>query len=59
MISVILLTHNYANYLSECLDSILDNDRSLVGEIIIINDFSTDNTDEIVSEYKSKHIKSG
>ena len=39
MISVILLTHNYANYLSECLDSILENDISLIGEVIIINDY--------------------
>lgn len=57
MISVVLLTHNYANYLSDCLDSILNNKLSLIGEIIIINDFSTDNTDEIVSKYKFKHKK--
>ena len=51
MISVILLTHNYANFLSDCLDSINKNDTSLIGEIIIINDNSSDNTDEIVSQY--------
>lgn len=57
MISVILLTHNYANYLSECLDSILENDISLIGEVIIINDYSTDNTDEILSHYIKKNKK--
>ncbi len=57
MISVILLTHNYANFLSDCLDSINKNDTSLIGEIIIINDNSSDNTDEIVSQYKSQNSK--
>ena len=57
MISVILLTHNYANYLSECLDSILKNDISLIGEIIIINDYSTDNTDQVVSKYQTQSSK--
>jgi len=57
MISVILLTHNYANYLSECLDSILNNDNSLIGEIIVINDHSIDNTDEIVFSYLKKNKK--
>lgn len=57
MISVILLTHNYANFLSDCLDSINKNDSSLIGEIIIINDNSSDNTDEIVSLYKSQNTK--
>jgi len=57
MISVILLTHNYANFLSDCLDSINKNDNSLIGEIIIINDNSSDNTDEIVSQYKSQNSK--
>ena len=53
MISVILLTHNYAKYLPECLDSIMKNKSPLVGEIIIINDNSKDNTDQIVNEYES------
>ena len=54
MISVILLAHNYGKYLSECLDSIISNDNSLIGEIIIINDQSVDNTKEIVDVYKTK-----
>ena len=57
MISVILLTHNYAKYLPECLDSVLNNLDTLVGEIIIINDKSTDNTREIVQNYKKKSLK--
>ena len=57
MISVILLAHNYGKYLSECLDSIISNDNSLIGEIIIINDQSVDNTKEIVDVYKKKMIK--
>ena len=57
MISVILLAHNYGKYLSECLDSIISNDNSLIGEIIIINDQSVDNTKEIVDVYKKKNNK--
>ena len=57
MISVILLTHNYANFLSDCLDSINKNDTSLIGEIIIINDNSSDNTDEIVSQYMETSLR--
>ena len=33
------------------------NDTSLIGEVIIINDNSSDNTDEIVSQYKSQNSK--
>lgn len=57
MISVILLTHNYAKYLPKCLNSIMKNDNSLIGEIIIINDNSTDNTDEIISKYQLTNSK--
>ena len=51
MISVVLLAHNYGKYLSDCLNSIINNNLSLIGEIIIINDKSTDNTKEIVEKY--------
>ena len=51
MISVVLLAHNYGKYLSDCLNSIINNNLSLIGERIIINDKSTDNTKEIVEKY--------
>ena len=40
MISVILIAHNYEKYIENCLNSILSNNNSFVGEIIIVNDSS-------------------
>ena len=57
MISVLLLSHNYGKYLPDCLNSIINNNNSLIGEIIIINDKSTDNTKEIVKKYMLSNSK--
>ena len=46
MISVVLITHNYGKYIENCLESILKNNNSFVGEIIIVNDSSEDNSEE-------------
>tara|TARA_B100001093_G_C26818689_1_gene1010897 strand:- start:233 stop:901 length:669 start_codon:yes stop_codon:yes gene_type:complete len=51
MISVILITHNYEKYIENCLNSILSNNNSFVGEIIIVNDSSEDNSEQIINKY--------
>lgn len=53
LVSVIIPTYNYAQYIGDALNSILsqDYDQSLI-EVIVIDDGSTDNTEEVVSQYK-------
>ena len=57
-ISVIIPVYNVGKYLSECLDSVINQTFSDT-EIICINDGSTDNSAEILEEYtkKDKRIK--
>tara|TARA_X000000950_G_scaffold288092_1_gene403256 strand:+ start:4454 stop:5122 length:669 start_codon:yes stop_codon:yes gene_type:complete len=51
MISIILITHNYGVFIDDCLNSILANNQSLIGEILIIDDSSNDDTFEKVKNY--------
>lgn len=53
-ISVIIPAYNAQKYLQECLDSILN--QTLDGiQIIINNDGSTDNTQQIIDQYAEKY----
>ena len=52
----IIPVYNYAQYLPQCIDSILRQDGSDY-EIIIIDDGSIDNTSEVVSKIKEQHPK--
>lgn len=53
LISVVIPVYNVEKYLSECLDSIINQTFSEI-EIICINDGSTDKSLEILEEYKKK-----
>ncbi|MCJ7689722.1 MAG: glycosyltransferase [Clostridiaceae bacterium] len=52
-VSIIIPVYNVQEYLSECLDSVI-NQTIKNKEIIIVNDGSTDNCTEILAEYKIK-----
>lgn len=52
-VSVLMLTYERANVLSEAVDSIL-NQTYKDFELVIVNDGSTDNTDEVVENYAKK-----
>ena len=60
MVSVIITCYNYGRYLAGCMESVLGQTYRDI-EIIIVNDGSTDNTDEIVKKYitdpKVRYIK--
>lgn len=57
-VSIILPVYNAANYLSRCLDSILNQTFFLTDlEILLINNNSTDNSPEIIQQYCQKYPK--
>lgn len=49
-VSVIIATYNTASYIGECLESIVSQTLQQI-EVIIIDDGSTDNTQEILKKY--------
>ncbi len=53
-ISVIVPAYNAGPYISECLESLLNQTFKDI-EIIVVNDGSTDNTADVLSEYSQKH----
>lgn len=56
LISIVLPVYNGSSYLEECIKSILG--QSLKNfEFIIINDGSTDDTDEIIQKYLKKDLR--
>jgi glycosyltransferase EpsJ len=52
-VSIIIPVYNVQEYLFECLDSVI-NQTIKNKEIIIVNDGSTDNCNQILTEYKMK-----
>ena len=55
LVSIVLCTYNGEKYLEEQLNSIINQTYKNL-EIIISDDCSTDNTDEIVSKYDDDRI---
>ena len=49
MLSILICTYNHANFLERCLNSALGK-----GEIIVVNDASTDNTLEVLSKFSNQ-----
>ena len=52
LISVIVPAFNIEIYLSECLDSIINQTYSMI-EIVVVDDGSIDNTGKIAEEYQA------
>ena len=55
-ISIIVPAYNAEKYIGKCLDSLINQTKKEL-EFIIVNDGSTDNTEDIVKSYKDKRIK--
>lgn len=55
-LSIIVPVYNVADYLSKCLDSLLAQDLPQDEyEIVVVNDGSTDNSNEIAQQYAEKY----
>lgn len=55
-VSVIIPVYNVENYLRKCLDSLVNQTLKDI-EIIVVNDGTTDNSQEIINEYVKKYPK--
>lgn len=51
--SIIVTTYNYEKFLRFCIDSCLQQTKELTYEVIVVNDGSADNTEEILKSYNS------
>ena len=57
LVSVIIPAYNAGRFLSETLKNVLDQDYSEI-EVLVVNDGSTDNTDEMINNYlHDKRVK--
>ena len=54
-VSIMLITFNHERYVSQALDSILMQERDFSIEINVIDDASTDQTQNIVRQYEETH----
>lgn len=51
-VSIVIITYNYADYLAECIESCLSQkENGLNYEIVVVDDGSTDGTQEVLSRY--------
>jgi glycosyltransferase involved in cell wall biosynthesis len=54
-VSICIVTYNQKDYISECLDSIINQSFDFCYEIIVGDDFSTDGTRELIEEFAIAH----
>jgi glycosyltransferase involved in cell wall biosynthesis len=54
--SIVIPTYNHAHFIWRCLDSVLSQTHQN-WEAIVVNNFSTDNTIEVVESYKDSRIR--
>ncbi|WP_370900571.1 glycosyltransferase [Chryseobacterium gossypii] len=53
-VSIIVPVYNVENYLAKCLDSLVNQTLANI-EILIVNDGSKDNSEQIIQEYRDKY----
>lgn len=56
LVSVIMPTYNHARFIGEAIESVLNQTYKNL-ELIIVDNFSEDNTEEIVTSFDNKRIK--
>lgn len=55
LVSVSLITYNHEKYISQALDSVLKQKTDFSFEILVGDDFSSDDTRKIIQEYQDMH----
>lgn len=55
MVSVCVVTYNHGKYIGTCLDHILGQNRDFGIEVLIHDDASTDNAQEIIRSYQERY----
>lgn len=55
LVSVCMITYNHGNYIREAIEGVLKQKTDFAIELVIGEDFSTDNTRIICQEYTAKH----
>ena len=58
-VTVIVPVYNTGKYVEKCLDSLINQTVKNELEIIIVNDGSTDNSEEIIKKYMKKQDNQG
>ncbi|HVJ06284.1 MAG TPA: glycosyltransferase [Candidatus Saccharimonadales bacterium] len=56
LVSVVITSYNYAEFITEALKSVLEQDYAQI-EVIVADDGSTDNTSEIVKDFASRDTR--
>ena len=52
LLTVCIITYNHEKFIKQALDSVLNQITDFEWNILIADDFSTDNTRKIIAEYK-------
>ena len=55
VVSICCVTYNHENYIAEAIDSFLMQETNFPFEVLIAEDYSTDNTAKIIREYERKY----
>jgi len=55
LVSVLIITYNQQHYISQCIESVLEQESDFPFEIIIGEDFGSDNTRNICIAYQQKY----
>lgn len=55
LLSVCLITYNHGKYIRQALDSVLAQNVDFLWQIVVADDFSTDETRDILEAYKEKY----
>jgi glycosyltransferase involved in cell wall biosynthesis len=55
LVSIIISGHDYGQYLSDAIESVLNQTYQNI-EVIVVNDGSTDNTDEVLRKYNVERV---